>query len=419
MYYCNIFIFTQKKLCFFQKYGIVEKEYSKGVRMFSFIKEVFQKHRLGVLQTRQEQPTSVNDALGDELLLHKIAPTLQPRVLYTFTDSFLRSYYFLLLPDSDNELLRIGPYLKNALSPEHILEICEEKDIPPQQHKHLVEYYASLPILQENDALQTILHLFCERIWNTPSFLVLELTGKYVDAPFTKSTADDENETSILKTAIERRYAFENEMIRAVTLGQPHMEKQFRSAFSENFFEMRANTPLRNAKNYAIIMNTLLRKAAETGGVHPLYLDRISSGYANKIENLSSLTENAALMSEMFREYCRLVRKHALRKYSPVVQKTILTIDADLSVDLSPKRLAEKQSVTLGYLSAVFKKETGKTLSEYIRTRRMEYAEYLLKTTSLQVQTVALHCGIMDAQYFSKLFKAHHGKTPAEYRKTP
>ena len=47
--------------------------------------------------------------------------------------------------------------------------------------------------------------------------------------------------------------------------------------------EMRGSSPLRSAKNYSIIMNTLLRKAAENGGVHPVYLDRVSSEFAIKM----------------------------------------------------------------------------------------------------------------------------------------
>jgi YesN/AraC family two-component response regulator len=56
------------------------------------------------------------------------------------------------------------------------------------------------------------------------------------------------------------------------------------------------------------------------------------------------------------------------------------------------------------------------TVSEYIREKRINYAEHLLLTTHLQIQTVALHCGIMDVQYFSKIFKKQTGKTPKEFR---
>ena len=224
------------------------------------------------------------------------------------------------------------------------------------------------------------------------------------------------DDTLVSMKIMERRYAFENEMIRAVTLGHVHMENRLFSTFVGNPFEKRLPDLLRNAKNYCIIMNTLLRKAAEQGGVHPLQLDRVSSDFAAKIENMPSLSENANLMCNMFRTYCRLVRDHSLRQFSAVVKQTILMIDTDLSADLAPHRLAASQGISLGHLCSVFKKEMGKTLSEYIRERRIEYATYLLDTTDLQIQTVALHCGIMDVQYFSKLFKRERGISPTEHR---
>ena len=79
---------------------------------------------------------------------------------------------------------------------------------------------------------------------------------------------------------MEQRYAFENEMMYAVEHGQMQFEARFAAASYTAFFEKRASDPVRNAKNYAVIMNTLLRKAAERGGVHPIYLDQISSEYA-------------------------------------------------------------------------------------------------------------------------------------------
>ena len=121
-------------------------------------------------------------------------------------------------------------------------------------------------------------------------------------------------------------------------------------------------------------------------------------------------------MCDMFRSYCRLVRKHALKVYSPLVQKTVILIESDLSANLTLHSLAQSQDVSCGYLSTIFKKETGQTVSEYIREKRVRHAAHLLATTHLQVQTVAVHCGIMDVQYFSKIFKKQTGKTPKEYR---
>jgi YesN/AraC family two-component response regulator len=215
---------------------------------------------------------------------------------------------------------------------------------------------------------------------------------------------------------METRYAFENELIRAVTLGQQHKETLLAAAFNEEMFERRLQDPIRNAKNYCIIMNTLLRKAAEQGGVHPVHIDRVSSRFAVSIETVSALKAVPELMREMFKGYCRLVRKHSTGRYSPVVKKAVLLIDSDSSAELSLGSLAKKLEVSTGYLATVFKKETGKTVSEYVRDRRIHYAMHLLETTNLQIQTVAMHCGIMDVQYFSKLFKRQTGKTPKAYR---
>ena len=165
-------------------------------------------------------------------------------------------------------------------------------------------------------------------------------------------------------------------------------------------------------------MNTLLRKAAERGGVHPIYLDETSNNFASRIEQSPSIKVLQELMSTMVRSYCRLVNRHATRHYSPLVQRTITYIDTDLSGDLSLNTLAAMQSINPSYLSALFRRETGQTLTEHVNEKRIRLARQLLRTTRLQVQTVAQHCGIPDVNYFSKLFKKHTGKTPREYRQS-
>lgn len=295
----------------------------------------------------------------------------------------------------------------------------EEIHIPPQEQRYLEEYYNSLPILPSDSHLIIMFTTFCERLWDSPSFAITvirreaDLSLHPQNAP---AIHHDQSDALINMKVLEQRYAFENQLLRSVSLGQIHMEDQVTLAFSPETFEARTADPIRNAKNYGIILNTLLRKAAEQGGVHPIHLDRTSSQFAHRIEALTSLTENAALMGEMFRTYCRLVRRYSLQKYSPVVRKAILTIDADLSADLSPHVLAEKLGISLGYLSTIMRKELGKTLTSFIHERRMEYASHLLTTTDLQIQSIALHCGILDVQYFSKLFKKQYHVTPSEYR---
>ncbi len=391
-----------------------------------FLREVFKKKHVNTyLFNKGDFESEINNipngVLEDRSFFEETLKLIEEERLYKVNDKFERSYYFLALPESDGLILCVGPFLIDSISNQRLLELGEKNGISPQKHNFLLEYYNSLLVLDEKSDLVVMLNTFCEHIWKNPSFLIVNLSDHPTnngENPVSKSHVDQElNDASINIKTIELRYSYENEMIRAVTLGQSHLEPQFKTAFSHEFFSKRADTPLRNVKNYAIIMNTLLRKAAENGGVHPLHLNQISSEFAVKIEKLNSPSNTSILMSEMFRGYCRLVRKHAIQQYPLIVQKTILNIDSDLSADLSPKTLATNQGVTLEYLSTVFRKKTGKTLSEYVTERRMEYATHLLKNTNLQVQTIALHCGIMDTQYFSKLFKKTIGFSPLQFRR--
>ena len=121
-------------------------------------------------------------------------------------------------------------------------------------------------------------------------------------------------------------------------------------------------------------------------------------------------------MKKIFEDYCRLVNKHATKNYSALVKNVVLYVESNLSGDISLKQLAEMNGVSATYLSTTFKKETGKAFADYVNGKRIDSAKHLLKTTRLQIQTVAQHCGFLDVQYFAKVFKKYTGRTPREYR---
>ena len=356
------------------------------------------------------------------LTVKKVLGKIEDKTKYILTNEFKFQYIIVKLPlESEKNILLIGPYLYNPLSSKEILEIGENLQLTLTAQKLLKDYYLSISIIPESDRIFAMIDAFCENIWQTPSFAIVELNKSHTASLLNLDNASrgesfDEIEANI--KMMEARYSFENELIRAVTLGQQHKESLFSTEFKEQMFEKRAADPVRNAKNYCIIMNTLLRKAAEQGGVHPVHIDKTSSKLAMKIELLPDVKSSMMLMKEIFSSYCRLVYKNSMKQYSPIVKKTILVIASDISAELSLDTLAQKQGISKGYLATIFKKETGKTVLEYIKDKRIEHAMYLLTNTHLQIQTIALHCGIMDVQYFSKIFKKKIGMNPKEYRES-
>ena len=340
------------------------------------------------------------------------------RTLYRHTDPIGLCFSYLALPPSEGEkkeILLIGPYFLSEPMSSAVSQICDRLGIQKEHRKYFEEFYFSLNVLSESSPLFTMLDSFCEIIWKTSDYAVVDMSSDTL-SPASPINNTEQNDILVSMKSMEKRYAMENELMEAVTLGKLHRLKSILSLFSEQSFERRSSDHLRDMKNYGVITNTLLRKAAEQGGVHPMYLDKVSSSFAVKIEQMTSPSSIKDMIGEMFVTYCRLVKKHSLKNYSPIVQKAIVTIDADLSADLSLSTLAESQNVSAGYLCTVFKKETGKTPIEYIREKRINHACHLLATTHLQVQTIALNCGIVDVQYFSKTFKKMIGKTPKEFR---
>ena len=215
---------------------------------------------------------------------------------------------------------------------------------------------------------------------------------------------------------VEARYRYENELMEMVAQGQTHRAEAVTMSFYPQKLQQRLSDTLRNMKNYLIIGNTLMRKAAERGGVHPVYLDSVSSDFARKIENLPGLENGQALMEAMAGTYSRLVREHSVKQYSPIVQNAVTYIEMWLANDLSLGALASVLNVNASYLSALFRRETGQTVTEYVTRKRMQTGAHLLCTTQLQVQTVAQHCGIFDVNYFTKLFKKYYNLTPTQFR---
>ena len=147
-------------------------------------------------------------------------------------------------------------------------------------------------------------------------------------------------------------------------------------------------------------------------------LHKTSSYYADKIENLGSVKESFSLQEEMIREYCLLVKRHSLSRYSYVVGRAITIINYDLLADLSLKSIAKQLNVSPAYFSGLFKKECGCTLTDYVNNMRLERAIKLLRNGERQIQSIAYESGFQDPNYFIRLFKKYTGMTPGQYRKT-
>lgn len=77
--------------------------------------------------------------------------------------------------------------------------------------------------------------------------------------------------------------------------------------------------------------------------------------------------------------------------------------------------IAKKFYLSSDYLTKIFKKETGVSISDFILEERMFLARELIQAGQMSISRVSYECGYDNYSYFTKLFKKKYGVTPREY----
>ncbi|MHA6482494.1 response regulator transcription factor [Paenibacillus sp. strain BS8-2] len=99
-----------------------------------------------------------------------------------------------------------------------------------------------------------------------------------------------------------------------------------------------------------------------------------------------------------------------------LIQRIADYIESHIHENVTVKQLAELHHLNASYLSVLFKKSTGKTVTEFMQETRMNKAMELLRDPHIRIYEVAEQVGFQTAAYFTYLFKKTTGYTPQEYR---
>lgn len=149
------------------------------------------------------------------------------------------------------------------------------------------------------------------------------------------------------------------------------------------------------------------------------------------------LDTNVALIETMERDYeeaqCRMLSR-VLESYirmilsqypnertpegiPPMIENIKRYVTSNPGGDVSIGELAGIFHYNEKYLGRLFKRETGKTIHEYVNEKRVKRAEHLLRTTDDSIIDISERIGFNNVTYFNRVFKRLHGKSPAAYRK--
>ena len=200
-------------------------------------------------------------------------------------------------------------------------------------------------------------------------------------------------------------------------MGDPKAVEAGRKMFSSDLTGHISDDPLRNFKYLFVAATTLACRSAIAGGMDAERAYNISDLYILRMDTLQSVAEVKELHADMFAYYTKEMA--ALDKAAVYSKPIVLCMDyiyRHLHETIHTEDLAAHVGLGRSYLSTLFKKETGQTLSQYILSKRMEAAQNMLRFSEYTCAEIAATLAFSSQSHFNRVFRKRTGYTPKEFR---
>ncbi|MCT1458334.1 PocR ligand-binding domain-containing protein [Aestuariimicrobium sp. p3-SID1156] len=109
--------------------------------------------------------------------------------------------------------------------------------------------------------------------------------------------------------------------------------------------------------------------------------------------------------------------EHSQGRRARTLNDLINHIERNPVAFLTLQQAAEFMNLSQHHLSRTFKAQTGRTFIDYVTSKRIARAKYLLLYSDQPVLRIAADLRFRPANYFSRSFKAYIGLTPSEFRR--
>ena len=355
-----------------------------------------------------------------DLLYEKIQAFIsgmEKNTFYYVSDNYLINYVFFFPFQDRKDVMTIGPYFNTPINDRYWNRITEINHLNSHEVNNIKGFLYSIPQIDNNLQLTSIVSNIVSYI-NRKEYPPYSIEYHNFHLSDNRDIYAPKDNFEAYYNAVDSRYNSEKQLLHYIRKGNWENALIEAEAFLKLLSEPRLKNTLRDHKYQLTSANTLFRKAIEENKIHPVYLHEISSKFVNEIESTASHTVLNKLYEKMIVEYCLLVQKKSRNNYSLTVRKILDYVEFNFSTAITLKIISDKLSLSSSYISSQFKKEVGITVIRYINQLRIDEAIKLLKHSSMSIQDIASSVGIMDYNYFTKLFKSEIGISPSLYRKT-
>ncbi len=178
-----------------------------------------------------------------------------------------------------------------------------------------------------------------------------------------------------------------------------------------------STNPLTNIRYHFIVTVAMITRRCVEAGMELEQAYRLSDFYILKMDSCNSIQSISQLHNDMALDF---TGKMLLLKKSSVISKSIIRcmdfVYNHLNSRITIKELADYTKLSPSYLSRLFKKELGISISDYIAEKKIEKAKNLLKYSDCTFIEIANYLAFSSQSHFIQTFKKAVGLTPKKYR---
>lgn len=127
--------------------------------------------------------------------------------------------------------------------------------------------------------------------------------------------------------------------------------------------------------------------------------------------------ESVLLRAIEFVKQNQKIEQSGKKNYSRTVEDIMQFILDNYAKDFTIEFLANHVYLSPNYLCNVFKKETGKTINQFMTEIRIGKSCEMIINTHKSMLEIANAIGYSDQRHYSKIFQKVVGKTPSEFRR--
>ena len=331
------------------------------------------------------------------------------------------NYFIIKVITSDNisGTLLVGPTISSEIDEKSINSIIKKFDILIKYKGSLINYYNNIVIMDFNSFIDAGLLLY-HSIYHDKLDLtnIVNIDKLLIDVELKDSKAFYiSNSKKRRNGRLHHSQEFERKLLKHITEGNlEEVIEFFKCTAFDGELGINSKNPLRNLKNIFISYTSIVSRATIENGLAWEVSLTLTDFYFEAVEELNTIKDINELFLKMILDYTEHVNKVKMYNYSSAILKCQKYIFEHLYEKISLSILADYSSMNPCYLSHLFKKEVGVSISDYIQKERIEESKKLILSGKKSLVDIYVPLGFIDQSHFSKTFKKFVGITPKEYK---